>query len=351
MQTVFSHIIQKHFSQENENVATDALSFILNSSELARNGMMKLLRSIVPNMPNLQFQTQQTEDNIRPDMWGYDNGEPHIFIENKFWAGLTDNQPVSYLKQLAQFKQPTILLVIVPNAREQTIIRELNQRIVDAGISATDIETTSGSVVNSIITDLGPILAVTSWTRLLSILEPEVAEDPAARSDLLQLKALCESADSGAFLPISSEEITDQRTPAYILQLGTIIQDSIHKAINQNILSIKGLMPQASWDRTGRYAKFVESGVGFWFGINYRLWKEHGESPLWMVFSTGGFSLTQEVHSLLESWATNEELFTTFQNGEFAIAIDIVTGEEKDRVIVEVVDQMKKIANVLSKLD
>jgi hypothetical protein len=194
-------------------------------------------------------------------------------------------------------------------------------------------------------------LAVTSWTRLLSILEPEVAEDPAARSDLLQLKALCESADSGAFLPISSEEITDQRTPAYILQLGTIIQDSIHKAINQNILSIKGLMPQASWDRTGRYAKFVESGVGFWFGINYRLWKEHGESPLWMVFSTGEFSLTQEVHSLLESWATNEELFTTFQNGEFAIAIDIVTGEEKDRVIVEVVDQMKKIANVLSKLD
>lgn len=56
MQTVFSHIIQKRFSQVNEDVATDALAYILGSSESARNGMMKLLRSIVSRSPGIAIQ-------------------------------------------------------------------------------------------------------------------------------------------------------------------------------------------------------------------------------------------------------------------------------------------------------
>jgi hypothetical protein len=350
MQTVFSHIIQKHFSQENENVATDALAYILNSSGSARNGMMKLIRGIVPSMPGLQFQTQQSESNIRPDMWGYDNGAPHVFIENKFWAGLTDNQPVSYIKQLAKFGTPTILLFVVPNAREQTIVRELNQRLNDAGISATNHESPAGSIVNCVSTDLGPIVAVTSWTRLLSILDLEVVDDPSARSDLLQLKALCDSADIDAFLPISAEEKTDQRTPAFIHQLNVIVQDSIQKAINQKILNIKGLLPQASWDRIGRYAKFTEGNVGIWFGTQFSLWKEFGGTPLWVIFSTTStFGRADEVRPILEPWANKEGKFiTTLQSGELALAISIPAGEEKDKVVRDVDNQLKEMAEILS---
>jgi len=61
-----------------------------------------------------------------------------LFVENKFWAGLTDNQPISYLKQLAKYTQPTVLLVVVPEAREQTVWRELIRRLKGADISATD---------------------------------------------------------------------------------------------------------------------------------------------------------------------------------------------------------------------
>ncbi len=48
MKTVLSYIVQKRFSMENENIATEALSFIANSSEAARGGLMKLLREIDP---------------------------------------------------------------------------------------------------------------------------------------------------------------------------------------------------------------------------------------------------------------------------------------------------------------
>jgi hypothetical protein len=58
MATVFNHIVQKRLSQVNEDVATDALAFILGSSEPARAGMMKFLGGLAPGLPSLQFRTQ-----------------------------------------------------------------------------------------------------------------------------------------------------------------------------------------------------------------------------------------------------------------------------------------------------
>lgn len=347
MQTVFSHIVQKRFSQVNEDVATDALTFILHSSESARNGMMKLFRGIAPSMPALRFRTQQTEGSIRPDMWGYDGAEPRVFVENKFWAGLTDNQPVSYLEQLAEYTQPTVLLVVVPETREQTLWRELIRRLEDAGISATKQDTAAG-IVHSITTKKGPILALTSWTRLLSALELEVADDQSARSDLLQLRALCEAADSEAFVPISSAEVTDQRAPAFILQLSSLVQACVDLAVTEGILNVRGFLPQASWERIGRYASFSdEQGVGVWFGTHFRFWRTHGGTPLWLVFAPTKWSRALEVRALLEPWAAKEGVFTTFQNDEFAVAVDIACGEDKDRVVRSVVDRLKEIADVL----
>ena len=347
MQTVFSHIVQKRFSQVNEDVATDALTFVLRSSESARSGMMKLFRGIAPSMPALRFRTQQTEGSIRPDMWGYDEDEPRVFVENKFWAGLTDNQPVSYLEQLAEYTQPTVLLVVVPKTREHTLWRELIRRLEDAGISATKQDAAAG-IVHSTTTKKGPILALTSWTRLLSALELEAADDQSARSDLLQLRALCEAADSEAFVPISSAEVTDQRTPAFILQLSFIVQASVDLAVTEGVLNITRLMPQASWERIGRYARFSdERGVGMWLGIHFGLWKKHGGTPLWLVFSPTEFSRALEVRPLLEPWAAREGVFTTFQNDEFAVAVDIACGEDKDQVVRSVVDRLNEIAGVL----
>ena len=65
-----------------QDVATDALAFILDSSESARNGMIKLLRGIDPSLPALRFETQLAEGSIRPDMWGLDGGQPRVCIEN-----------------------------------------------------------------------------------------------------------------------------------------------------------------------------------------------------------------------------------------------------------------------------
>jgi hypothetical protein len=247
LDTVFSHIIQKRFSQVNEDVATDALAFILGNSEAAREGFLKLLRGLVEDVPDLRFRTQQTEGNIRPDLWGFAGTTPRVFVENKFWAGLTENQPVSYIKQLAKYSQPTVLLVIAPEARETILWRELKLRVKDSGIKIEDSQTGAG-IVFTAKTDAGPILALTSWSRLLSNLERETTQDLNTKGDLQQLRALCNAADTQAFVPFSREILSDQVTPAFILQLADLVQASVDQAVSKGILSIDGLRPMASWD-------------------------------------------------------------------------------------------------------
>ena len=91
---------------------------------------------------------------------------------------------------------------------------------------------------------------------MLSLLEHEAIDDPRARGDLVQLRALCDAADNDAFAPVSRMELSDQRTPALLLQLGSIVKEAVVQSATENILRVGGLRPQASWERIGRYVLY-----------------------------------------------------------------------------------------------
>jgi hypothetical protein len=362
MDTVLSHIVTKRLSAEKENIATEVLAFILDSNPSAKKGMMKLLKAIAPTMPDLVFKTQMQaniilpdvsdmdsktqmkEGSIQPDMWGYRGDKPRVYIENKFWAGLTENQPIAYLKHLSKYTQPSILLVVVPEVREQTVWHELNRRLIKEGVTAMKTESPSG-IVHTAETGIGPIIAITSWTKLLAFLELELADEPSARSDLLQLKALCDAEDSDAFTPLSAEEISDQRIPKLLLQLSAAVDGSVKLGITEDILDTKGLMPQSSSERVGRYIRFNSTpNFVVWVGINFILWKKYGRTPLWIVFYTNELKKSQAAKLLLEEWSAKNGNFR--HNNEIVIPIDLPTGEDKDQVIRSILDQFKNIIRI-----
>jgi len=348
MGTVLSHIVQKRYSQENENIATEALAYILQSSAAARAGMMRLLRGVVPEIPDLEFRTQLTEGSIRPDMWGLAGHEPRVYIENKFWAGLTDNQPCAYLRSLAGGAAPTVLLMVVPKARVQAVWREVLRRLEADQIGATPGAAADGAV-RAIGTGLGPVLALTSWAYILATLERDAAEDAGARGDLLQLRALCDAADSDAFIPMSAAEMTDQRIPALLVQLGAAVKAAAEAASDEGFLHVGVLRDRATWDRIGRYAQFTEGlAAGIWFGIHLDLWRKCGGTPLWIVFSATEWGKADAVRTLLEPWAANEGVCTARMGAELAVAIDVEVGEERDQVVREIVDRLRAIAGVLA---
>jgi len=350
MKTVFSHIVHKRLSMENENVATEALNFIINSSKAARSGLMKLLYGIDSDLPILRFQTQQTGEGLRPDLWGLDGNEPRVFIENKFWAGLTEGQPTEYLKLLAKCNQPTVLLVVVPEARMDTVWRELLQRILQAEISMTD-QAPSSNIYRMTETELGPHLALTSWKKLLSAVEVELTDQPRTRNDLLQLRSLCDAADSDAFLPISAEELTNQRYPALILQLNSVVQKAVEQGVNENILIIEGLKPTHFWDSIGRYLTFCSAkNVYAWLGIRFKLWRQYGGTPLWLSFGYYRWGRGFEVRPILEPWAENRKILTIDEDDYFAVSIDLATGQEMDTVVRGVLERLNDISVQLSVL-
>lgn len=328
---ILSYIIQKRFSSVTEDVATEALHFIVSTSEQARGGLMKLLRGIEEHLPELIFQTQRSESGARPDMWGYQGNEPRVFIENKFWAGLTDQQPVAYLRRLATKAQPSILLVVAPEVRRHTLWRELQRRLQEAEVG---YERLSESGTLTIRTELGPTLALTSWQRLLSSLSQEVADAPEIRSDLRQLRTLCDAADDQAFVPFSGEQITDQTTPAFILQLGQLTDAAVQAAVGSGLLDVSGLRPQASWERIGRYARFTGEGApGFWIGAHLALWRQYGASPIWITFPKTDYGRGSDVKLALESWASKKSLVTQDYGGDYCMALDVATGEEIDQAV------------------
>ncbi|MBC7367089.1 MAG: hypothetical protein H7343_09805 [Undibacterium sp.] len=348
MRTVFSHIVQKRLSQESENVATAALAFILDSSEVARNGLMKLLRGVAPGLPHLWFRTQQADGDSRPDMRGCDAATlPHVLIENKFWAGLTEQQPVAYLELLAKQPHPTVLLVVAPGAREHTLVRELDRKLAEAGVSATELVSPAG-VIRSVATGLGPILALTSWEKLLAFLEREVADEPNTRGDLAQLRALCVAVDLDAFQPISAQEVSDQRTPAFMLQLGDVVRRAVALAGKDGVLDCRSLNPQADFSRIGRYAYLgAQRQVCVWIGIHFELWKAHGGTPLWVVFSNA-LGRAREVRPMLEPWAAQARIHTIADEDKFAVALELKLGEDQETVSKSIAEQLKPLADLLA---
>ena len=85
----------------------------------------------------------------------------------------------AYLERLAKHSQSSVLLVVVPAAREATVWRELNQRLSDSKVSTSRRDNSVG-IFCSVGTNLGPTLALTSWSKLLSAIEAELKDEPQA---------------------------------------------------------------------------------------------------------------------------------------------------------------------------
>ncbi len=380
-QTVFSHIVQTtRLSQETENVATTALCFILNERPEARIGFFKLLGGVLSiELPHLNFKTQQSEENTtqsdsaeltgentkkrrgkeqsRPDMVGYDENEnvPIVYIENKFWAGLTDKQPVSYLKNLAKQPHPTMLLVVVPDRRSEEVWGEMMRRLTKEKIPTAEEAAPKGIIhcAKISLNSHEQKIALTSWDTVIASLK-DTSSDPATRNDIQQLQSLCIQ-EENSYHPISSEEVTNLRTPDLVRQLNTIVKEVSDRAFAKAVFHEIGKrrVTGNSQDGAGKWVAILpDNSCGLWFGLNFKWWSEFGCSPLWAAFSTSNWGRSHEVNKLLKPWADKKGIFATIDqdDGNFIVAIDIPHDKEKEDVILAIVKFFAEIGHELSGL-
>jgi hypothetical protein len=340
--TVLSHLAL-HFASHPENIATEALAFILNRSVAARLALTALARRSFdcPCVEELKFNTQvANDDGGRPDLVGTaPDGTRRMFVEAKFWAGLTDAQPVAYLKKLQA--PGSILLFVAPGQRFDTLWAELFRRC-----ETTDLQCTQPVTLGSeqcYVSAGSHILALTSWRVLLTTLHEAagVAGDAACVADINQLSGLCEQMDNNAFLPLLSEELTGT-IGRRIIQFGELVDSFTASLIDKGVASVEGKRAVGGNGWYSRGLLLHGHPANLFFHAPY--WNKYGESPLWL--SVWGPSQSDKVRHALN----RANIVYRDQNGGCIIPIRLLVGVEREAVIEAALGQLECIARALSSI-
>ncbi len=330
-----------------EDTATDALAFILNKSEACRRALDSLLSEQDFSLePITKFETQVThEDGSRPDMVGYDSlGSKRLLVESKFWAALLEGQASGYFSQLEE-PGPGVLLFIAPGTRIKTLWSEI-RRQMETGEVPVSLESvqTLDRMWRARVEDSDKRVMLVSWDLLLERLAAVVSADSQVASDVQQLRGLVDEQDLDAFQPIQTEELSPSlaRRLRWINQL---IDDVIAQGVEQGWMSVDGLRATPQRAGYGRYVRFVDdSGVraqnDFFLCVNFDYWATKRDTPLWLWMG----SKTERDLQLRDS---NRSLVVFEDVDGLYTPVDLKVGVEYHRVSDDVVDQLRRIAEVV----
>ena len=277
--TLLAHIVPMY--GKTELVATEALRYILQQSEAARKALEDMVRTGGARIGTLtRFETEVSgEEGERVDLVCFDrNGTKRLLIEAKFWAGLTDNQPNTYIDGLPEHGH-SALLFVAPAQRIETLWPELCRR-AEANHTLSALSE-SGDLRCVAIDGSDRKVMLTSWRAVLERMESQasIAGDRAVVRDIEQLMGLTERMDSDAFLPIHSDEL-GQEFPRRMLNLGGLVDESVQRAVANGWADTTGLRITPQWHGYGRYLRV--HGVVVWLGIHLQHWAEDGRSPMWL---------------------------------------------------------------------
>ena len=259
--------LSRWFHPRMEEIAVEGLVYILNRYPASRGGLNEVVRRDVPDLW-LSHETFETEavdlDLKRPDILQKgDDGKERFFIEAKFYAGLTRNQPVPYLERLPA-DGVTALMFLAPLRRVEELWPKLLGRLEGSGMSLGDVRPSCVRIDGT-----GKHLLITHWTTLLESMGERLEGSESGLAELEQLKGLVRFAED-------REE--KARRPSKVL-----VEQVTKLGKSAGWLDTKGLNAASRSYGYGRYARFGRSHrIGVWLGINRDLWEEYDGTPMWM---------------------------------------------------------------------
>jgi len=346
MKTVLGHVALQ-FVSDKENLATEALCFILQTSPAASRAFKEFLHPIGLDFPGeLHFETQRGGlDQSIPDMTCRDDkGVLRVVVENKFWAGLTPNQPVTYIHQLPA-ETPSLLLFVVPEARLPLVWGEVVARCIAAKFSVREVQMT----LSIIFADIGgrQSIAATSWGTLLDTLSTaaSAAMETDCRNDIAQLQGLCGAMDQEEILPLRGDELTNLEMARRLINFSDLAIAIVDEAVSKGWCSREGV--NETNYRHGSGARIRIGNYTPWLGFDAKSWLRLGVSPIWVYFYPPPLNPTAEIREKLFKFRASSPQ-RCFDSGRgLLVPIFLRTGVEKVFVVKDAVEQ---IANLVKEL-
>lgn len=345
MDTLFGHLATQ-FAPSPENIAIEALGFILSRSHAARRAFTGLAEAGGLSLPaDLSFGTQAASDDAaRPDIEGVGADlARHIVCEAKFWAGLTINQPLTYAARLPG-DGPGVLMFVVPSERFTSLWRELTRRLSDGGYAVSSRREVQPELWVSQFGS-GHSFVLVSWRNVLAAIQREMeAEQETDRlEDVRQLRGLCERMDSEAFLPFRSEELTAADVPLRYVQLGQLAYDLGEALLGSGLCENKGLTASSGLGYTGRYLR--AGGIVFFVTFDAAAWAAHKLSPLWLRFDRNTHALVLD--ALRRGSIGLSAPVVVDKDKRVLIPLDIAPGTERPDILHGLTEQATGILSAL----
>ena len=335
--SLLAYLAYKLGGGRTETTATEALGYILSRSEAARNALRETIRTGGVDIgPIARVQTEvEINERARVDLIGFDatNAE-RALVEVKFWAGLTENQPNTYLERLLQSTQPSALLFVAPESRMVTLWAELRRLANDGKFTLS--KGTQASGLHSAVVNNGPhCLMLTSWRAMLIAMasRASVDGDSSAERDILQLDGLCKQEDIDAFRPLRGDELTLE-FPRLQRHLIDLVWDTVVlcKSDQHGIISSHGPLT-SSMESHGAWITIAGSTAIFY--INYRHWAPEGGPPLWLWFTHADNTI-------------RERLQADLVEGKDILPIYLRKGVERKAVLDGIVERLREIRDKLA---
>ena len=335
--TLLSFIAQRHIHGL-EDVATDALFFILTHSASARQALSELLGDKDGPLPIAQAQPWATDEHgAIPDLACLDDdGNLVALIESKFWAPLTYHQPVTYWQGLPVDRR-AVLLFIAPDYRvdQGALWDELQDKLRKAGHELGPSDTNNRPIAAQSKKDQR-CLMLTSWHLLLDRMAQRANEDGDTQAcfEIGELQGLAASAIEGD-------------RPTRDESLKVLITESVKHVEQSKWANAEGLTVGQRTDYYyGRYLRLA--GALAWLGIDYRAAKEMPGRPLWLSFyedeGVDGSVKLEEVRSRLQGLSVTG---LEWRDGDAHIPIDLPTGADRAKTLEAITAQLERVAELI----
>ena len=327
-----------------EDIATLSLGYLLEQSSVLNETFTRLaateLRVSFPEL--LTYRCQDSDDEYgRPDITGYSD-RLELVCEAKFYAGLTENQPISYIRRLEQ-AQGKGLLFICPHNRVVSLWEKLITCLKDEGLGFEE-EGDKCALLGSIR------MAIISWSELLTeLIRVADEKDPERHGDLCQLQGFCKKMENEAFVPFRPEDFGAQVARDidryYQVVDSTYQLLHTHKELNP---SAKGLRKSPRWQGYSQYIRLGQFAVS----IDYlrKLWKTPTsiETPFWCHFNEvnekGGWEETDRIKKYM---AQIDRRHKEDFNGIFYVALEpkpyLLLEEMAEDFCMQILDMLDKI--------
>ena len=277
-QGLLAHIVSKFAPRQWENVASEALLYLL-AQPGGNRAVNDLLAPLDFRLSDEVWRGQvgSKDDSAIPDLVAEVGGKPLLIIETKFWASLTANQPLGYLRRqqdaFASDPQAHLLLFLAPRQRRHLLTAELEERV-----GASHFDRGSLAVIDA---GLGRI-ALVDWLDLLAHLEAAFRSlsDETSLGNLAQLRGLCDRADQEAMLPLTAEDL-DPRRAQRQMEFHRVVRRVVDILVSEHRFSTKGLRDSASADGWGKYVS-APSGRELGITVALQRWGHDWPTPWWV---------------------------------------------------------------------